>query len=113
MFVNEGHASGGVPIMVHTVGSETGSAESVTAEFLVNDYLGTTLASVGAESSSEVEGTLVASLGIGQIVQQVENKSVIFLICTATLAASALSWMLVKEERVGQGEAQHAPAAGH
>jgi hypothetical protein len=65
MFVNEGHASGGVPIMVNTVGSETGSAESVTAEFLVNDYLGTTLAGVGAEDSAQVEGTLVAGLGAG------------------------------------------------
>jgi maltose/moltooligosaccharide transporter len=41
---------------------------------------------------------LVASLGVGQIIGQAEDKSIAFLVCAGTLAVSAVAWMLVKEE---------------
>ena len=68
---------------------------------------------MGLFNLSVVLPQLVASLGIGQIIQQVDDKSVIFLICTLTLAASALSWMLVKEEQVDTSEPKPVGAAGH
>lgn len=46
---------------------------------------------------------LVASLGVGQAVSIVENKNIIFMICGATLALSALLWFTLKDgaETVG------------
>jgi maltose/moltooligosaccharide transporter len=41
---------------------------------------------------------LVASLGIGELVSAAPNKNIIFIICTASLAASAFSWAMVSEK---------------
>lgn len=53
---------------------------------------------MGLFNLSVVLPQLVASLGVGKIVGQVENKSIVFVICTVTLLVSALSWFFVKEK---------------
>ena len=53
---------------------------------------------MGLFNLSVVLPQLVASLGIGQVVSQAEDKSIIFIICGATLALSAVAWSLVKED---------------
>lgn len=45
---------------------------------------------------------LVASLGVGQLIGAAENKNLIFIVCSLTLAVSAAAWTLVKEEQTGQ-----------
>lgn len=55
---------------------------------------------MGLFNLSVVLPQLVASFGIGLAISQAENKSLIFIISTVTLAISALLWMLVKEEKV-------------
>lgn len=45
---------------------------------------------------------LVASLGVGQLIGAAENKNLIFIVCSLTLAVSAAAWTLVKEEQPGQ-----------
>ena len=52
---------------------------------------------MGLFNLSVVLPQLVASLGIGELVSVAPNKNVIFIICTASLAASAFAWLLVKE----------------
>ncbi len=53
---------------------------------------------MGLFNLSVVLPQLVASLGIGEWVSQSVDKRIIFIICTITLAISALAWLLVKEE---------------
>jgi hypothetical protein len=53
---------------------------------------------VGLFDLSVVLHQLVASLGIGQVISNAENKSIIFIICTVALAISAMAWLLVKDE---------------
>ena len=53
---------------------------------------------MGLFNLSVVLPQLVASLGVGQIVDQAQDKSILFLICAGTLAVSAVAWMLVREE---------------
>lgn len=58
MFVNEPHASGGVPVLARAVGGDDGG---VTSErLLLSDYLGTTLAAIDPASISGATG---AALG--------------------------------------------------
>jgi maltose/moltooligosaccharide transporter len=67
---------------------------------------------MGLFNLSVVLPQLVASLGIGELVSAVADKSVIFIICAATVAFSAIAWSLVKEP-VDRHATQGAPAAGH
>lgn len=53
---------------------------------------------MGLFNLSVVLPQLVASLGIGELISQVNDKRLIFVICTISLAISALGWMLIKEE---------------
>jgi capsular polysaccharide biosynthesis protein len=39
----------------------------------------------------------VSSFAVGDIVESVENKTVLIVICSITVAFSAFSWFLVKE----------------
>jgi len=66
---------------------------------------------MGLFNLSVVLPQLVASLGIGQIIGGMEDKSVTFVVCALTLAVSAVSWMLVKEEQQGV-EATAVPGGG-
>ena len=52
---------------------------------------------MGLFNLSVVLPQLVASLGIGAWVNVAPNKTLIFMICAGTLAVSAVSWMLVRE----------------
>jgi Na+/melibiose symporter-like transporter len=45
---------------------------------------------------------LVASFGVGQAVSQAEDKSLIFIISTVTLAISAMLWFMVKDDAPAQ-----------
>lgn len=54
---------------------------------------------MGLFNLSVVLPQLVASLGIGEVVSAAENKSLIFIICTASLAISAVLWFFVREEK--------------
>ncbi|MEM1128545.1 MAG: MFS transporter [Bacteroidota bacterium] len=52
---------------------------------------------MGLFNLSVVLPQLVASLGIGEIVSQADDKSVIFVICAGSLALSAAAWLFVRE----------------
>ena len=54
---------------------------------------------MGLFNLSVVLPQLVASLGVGEAVGRAEDKSIIFVICTLSLAASAVAWLLVRENR--------------
>ncbi len=56
---------------------------------------------MGLFNLSVVLPQLVASLGVGQIIGQMEDKSITFVVCAGVLAVSAVSWLLVKEEQPG------------
>ncbi len=66
---------------------------------------------MGLFNLSVVLPQLVASLGVGQIIGRMEDKSITFVICALTLAVSAVSWLLVKEEQPGV-EVGRAPGGG-
>jgi len=53
---------------------------------------------MGLFNLSVVLPQLVASLGVGQAISQAADKGLIFVICAATLAVSALAWTLVRDE---------------
>lgn len=57
---------------------------------------------MGLFNLSVVLPQLVASLGIGEWINKVPNKSLIFAICAVSLAISAVSWFFVKEEEQEQ-----------
>ena len=67
---------------------------------------------MGLFNLSVVLPQLVASLGVGQLIGNAENKSIAFLVCGVTLGISALSWLMVKEEQ-GGGEKQAVMSGGH
>ena len=52
---------------------------------------------MGLFNLSVVLPQLVASLGVGSLIESSANKSVIFLVSTVTLAVSALAWYFVPE----------------
>jgi len=54
---------------------------------------------MGLFNLSVVLPQLVASLGVGEAVGKAAGKGLIFTICAATLAISAVAWMFVKEEK--------------
>ncbi|MEQ8706144.1 MAG: MFS transporter [Phaeodactylibacter sp.] len=66
---------------------------------------------MGLFNLSVVLPQLVASLGVGQLIGNAENKSITFVICGITLGISALAWLMVKEEQTG--EAVDAIPVGH
>ena len=66
---------------------------------------------MGLFNLSVVLPQLVASLGVGQLIGNAENKSITFVVCGVTLGISALAWLMVKEEQTGDAAAV-APA-GH
>ncbi|MEM1096240.1 MAG: MFS transporter [Bacteroidota bacterium] len=66
---------------------------------------------MGLFNLSVVLPQLVASLGIGEIVGAAADKRIIFLICAGTLAVSAVSWLLVRENE-DAAVADAAPAGG-
>lgn len=53
---------------------------------------------MGLFNLSVVLPQLVASLGIGKVVNEADEKSVIFIIATGTLALSAVLWTFVKDD---------------
>lgn len=67
---------------------------------------------MGLFNLSVVLPQLVASLGVGKWVSEAADKSLLFIICAATLAISAAAWMLVKEEEA-EVAMQKGGAVGH
>lgn len=67
---------------------------------------------MGLFNLSVVLPQLVASLGIGQVIKDSADKSLIFVICAATLAFSALAWFFVKEDKIQSAKAL-AAIGGH
>ncbi|TRY32598.1 MFS transporter [Aliiglaciecola sp. M165] len=53
---------------------------------------------MGLFNLSVVLPQLVSSLGIGKVIQQVEDKNLLFVICGISLAISAVSWLSVRED---------------
>ena len=58
---------------------------------------------MGLFNLSIVLPQLLASLGVGAAVSQADNKSILFVICAASLAASAVAWMFVEENEDKNG----------
>lgn len=54
---------------------------------------------MGLFNLSVVLPQLVSSVGIGKVLNQVEDKSLLFVICAISLAISALAWFSVKEQQ--------------
>ena len=67
---------------------------------------------MGLFNLSVVLPQLVASLGIGQAISQAADKNLIFGLCAATLAISAISWIFVAEP-ANRVEGDQPPASGH
>ncbi|MFW5687652.1 MAG: MFS transporter [Bacteroidota bacterium] len=57
---------------------------------------------MGLFNLSVVLPQLVSSFAIGEVVQDVANKSVLLIICSVTVGLSALCWFLVKENRIDE-----------
>ncbi len=66
---------------------------------------------MGLFNLSVVLPQLVASLGVGQVISEASDKNIIFIICGITLAVSALSWALVKEDKEAM-DVEVAPGGG-
>lgn len=60
---------------------------------------------MGLFNLSVVLPQLVASLGVGLIVGNAEDKNILFIICAVCLAISAVCWMGVKEQKIESVEA--------
>ncbi|WJG07944.1 MFS transporter [Aliiglaciecola sp. LCG003] len=56
---------------------------------------------MGLFNLSVVLPQLVSSLGIGKVINQVDDKNMLFIICGACLAISAVAWFSVKEDLNG------------
>lgn len=52
---------------------------------------------MGLFNLSVVLPQLVASLGVGELIDQAPDKGITFIVCAATVGFSALAWSLVKE----------------
>ena len=59
---------------------------------------------MGLFNLSVVLPQLVSSFAVGDIVESVENKTVLLVICSITVALSAVSWYLVSEPKDEQTE---------
>lgn len=60
---------------------------------------------MGLFNLSVVLPQLAASLGVGLIVNDAEDKNILFIICAVCLAISAVCWMGVKEQKIDSVEA--------
>lgn len=67
---------------------------------------------MGLFNLSVVLPQLVASLGIGKLLNQVEDKNVLFVICGICLAISALAWFSVKDDPIATQNEQQPELAG-
>ncbi len=54
---------------------------------------------MGLFNLSVVLPQFVSSFGVGELVDEAENKGVIFIVCALTVGISAVAWALVKEPR--------------
>lgn len=68
---------------------------------------------MGLFNLSVVLPQLVASLGVGEAVSGIEDKSLIFVICAITVGFSALSWSFVKEKKEEVLGASATSGGGH
>lgn len=68
---------------------------------------------MGLFNLSVVLPQLVASLGVGEAMERAPDKSLLFVVCTATLAVSAVAWLLVKEDEGGDHGAAAPGGGGH
>ncbi len=68
---------------------------------------------MGLFNLSVVLPQLVASLGVGEAVNNAPDKSLLFIVCTATLAFSAAAWLLVKEDESDEAAATPPGGGGH
>lgn len=59
---------------------------------------------MGLFNLSVVLPQLVASLGVGLIVGNAEDKNILFIICAVCLAISAVCWLSIKEEKLDKVE---------
>jgi maltose/moltooligosaccharide transporter len=57
---------------------------------------------MGLFNLSVVLPQLVSSFAIGEVVQDVANKSVLLIICSVTVGISALCWFLIREKPVSE-----------
>ncbi len=65
---------------------------------------------MGLFNLSVVLPQLVASLGIGKILNQIEDKNALFIICGICLAISAIAWFTVKEDGYSETDV---PSSSH
>lgn len=68
---------------------------------------------MGLFNLSVVLPQLVASLGVGEIVEAAPDKSVMFVICAITLGLSALAWAFVREHQTEEPEVPVIVGSGH
>lgn len=70
---------------------------------------------MGLFNLSVVLPQLVASLGVGKFLNQVEDKNMLFIVCGVCLAISAFAWFSVKEDPVSEtsDDALAQGASGH
>lgn len=68
---------------------------------------------MGLFNLSVVLPQLVASLGVGEFISMATDKNVIFLICSTTVAFSAISWMFVKEPKTSETNSKPIIPVGH
>ena len=68
---------------------------------------------MGLFNLSVVLPQLVASLGVGEAMDRADDKSLLFIVCAVTLALSAASWLLVKEDEAEPTSERPAVGGGH
>lgn len=68
---------------------------------------------MGLFNLSVVLPQLVASLGIGQLIERTADKGVIFLVATVSLGISALAWAMVKDDKNEEQPVKAGGASGH
>ncbi len=59
---------------------------------------------MGIFNLSVVIPQIVVSVGIGKVVGHAADKNIVFIICTASLAVSAVLWAFLREDRAEPGE---------
>lgn len=67
---------------------------------------------MGLFNLSVVLPQLVSSVGVGKVLNQVEDKNLLFVICGVSLAISAIAWLRVKDDLGSSSEAPQG-GAGH
>lgn len=68
---------------------------------------------MGIFNLSVVLPQLLVSLAVGTIIKNAADKNIIFLISGASLAVSAVLWLMVKETRLAGARPAGGPRAGH